>query len=138
MTYTLSFTVWPNQEAYDLVADLNNGVKTYDSLSADEKSQIVKDGDRYSLKTNTDTGNGITFTQIETRTTNVLPKGATPNSDGSYSHDGFTYKKNADGTWTGTKQANGSGNFTVYAATFIIFNGKNTCIQGNIEQGNKL
>ncbi|WP_315524509.1 DUF5979 domain-containing protein [Pseudoramibacter alactolyticus] len=112
VTYTLSFTVWPNQEAYDLVADLNNGVKTYDSLSADEKSQIVKDGDRYSLKTNTDTGNGITFTQIETRTTNVLPKGATPNPDGSYSHDGFTYKKNVDGTWTGTKQANGSGNFT--------------------------
>lgn len=112
VTYTLSFTVWPSQEAYDLVADLNNGVKTYDSLSADEKSQIVKDGDRYSLKTNTDTGNGITFTQIETRTTNVLPKGATPNSDGSYSHDGFTYKKNVDGTWTGTKQANGSGNFT--------------------------
>lgn len=112
VTYTLSFTVWPSQEAYDLVADLNNGVKTYDSLSADEKSQIVKDGDRYSLKTNTDTGNGITFTQIETRTTNVLPKGATPNPDGSYSHDGFTYKKNADGTWTGTKQANGSGNFT--------------------------
>jgi uncharacterized protein YegL len=116
VTYTVSFTVWPSQEAYDLVADLNNGVKTYDSLSADEKSEIVQSGSdgnySYALKTNTDTGNGITFTQIETRTTNVLPEGAVSNPDGSYSHDGFTYKQNADGTWTGTKEAGGSGNFT--------------------------
>jgi hypothetical protein len=116
VTYTVSFTVWPSQEAYDLVADLNNGVKTYDSLSADEKSEIVQSGSdgnySYALKTNTDTGNGITFTQIETRTTNVLPEGAASNPDGSYSHDGFTYKQNADGTWTGTKEAGGSGNFT--------------------------
>ena len=27
-TYTVAFDVWPNQYAYDLVADLNNGVKT--------------------------------------------------------------------------------------------------------------
>ena len=28
-TYTISFVVWPNQEAYDYVADLNNGIKTW-------------------------------------------------------------------------------------------------------------
>ena len=28
-TYTLSFTVWPVQKAYDIAADLNNGLDTY-------------------------------------------------------------------------------------------------------------
>ena len=28
-TYTVSFTVWPSQEAYDAIADIKNGKKTY-------------------------------------------------------------------------------------------------------------
>ncbi len=54
VTYTITFTVWPKQEAMNLVADLNNGVRTYDSLSDEEKAQIHQSGSSYSLKTNTD------------------------------------------------------------------------------------
>ncbi|MBR6960090.1 MAG: VWA domain-containing protein, partial [Clostridiales bacterium] len=58
VTYTVTFVVWPSQKAYDLVADLNNGVKSYDSLTAAEKAQIVETvavpNNIYSLKTNTD------------------------------------------------------------------------------------
>ena len=41
-TYKLSFDVWPNQYAYDLVADLNNQVKTLEQVKAeliDEKGE---------------------------------------------------------------------------------------------------
>ena len=31
-TYSLTFDVWPNQYSYDLVADLNNGVKTLEQI----------------------------------------------------------------------------------------------------------
>lgn len=48
---TVSFVVWPSQEAYDLVADLNNGDKEW---SDEYASEVVKDGDNYSLKTNTE------------------------------------------------------------------------------------
>ncbi|HCJ13884.1 MAG TPA: hypothetical protein DHV77_01055, partial [Erysipelotrichaceae bacterium] len=54
--YSVEFDVWPSQDAFDLVADLNNGKQTYDSLSDEIKSQIKKDDDagNYFLKTNTD------------------------------------------------------------------------------------
>ena len=50
--YTLKFTVWPSQEAYDLIADLNNGKKTMteDQLEA---AGIANNGGVYTLKTNT-------------------------------------------------------------------------------------
>lgn len=68
-TYTVSFTVWPSQAAYDLVADLNNGVKTYDSLSDAEQSQIVAaSGGGYALKTNTDAA--VSYKEITTVTEN--------------------------------------------------------------------
>ena len=110
VTYTVSFKVWPKQEAYDLVADLNNGFTSYDDLTEAQKEQIVAlTGGGYGLKTNTEAN--ISYTQIETITTSVLPDGATQNPDGSYSHDGFTYTQNADGTWTGTKETEGTGTF---------------------------
>lgn len=34
-TYTLSFDVWPNQFSYDMMADLNNGVKTLEEVEAE-------------------------------------------------------------------------------------------------------
>lgn len=61
VTYVVEFTVWPSQAAYDLVADLNNGIKTYNSLTPEEKAQIVEvtaptetTTGTYALKTNTD------------------------------------------------------------------------------------
>ena len=54
----MRFKVWPSQEAYDLLADLNNGKRTYEGLSDEEKAQIKepkKAGDPYTLRTNSDT-----------------------------------------------------------------------------------
>ena len=60
VTYSVSFVVWPSQEAYDIITDLNNGLKSYDDLTDDEKNQIVKLDTlppTYTLKTNTDNVN---------------------------------------------------------------------------------
>ena len=59
ITYELTFDVWPRQLAYDIVADLNNGVKTLDQIR-DEVTEsegtavwnqiyeaLVKPGDTY-------------------------------------------------------------------------------------------
>ena len=61
VTYVVEFTVWPSQAAYDLVADLNNGVRTYSSHTDAEKAQVVEvtaptatTTGTYALKTNTD------------------------------------------------------------------------------------
>ena len=57
-TYQVRFKVWPSQEAYDLLADLNNGKKSYSELTDDEKAQIkepVAPSTMYTLKTNDDT-----------------------------------------------------------------------------------
>jgi len=73
VTYSVSFNVWPSQEAYDLAADLKNGVKTYDQLSEEQKMQIIdQGGGNYALRTNStaedDNGNSVnqvTYTQVE-------------------------------------------------------------------------
>lgn len=54
VTYKVEFTVWPKQEAYDLLADLNNGLIAYDSLDENIKKQIIKNGNTYTVLTNTD------------------------------------------------------------------------------------
>ena len=61
--YSVEFDVWPSQDAFDLVADLNNGKQTYDSLSNEIKSQIKKDDDtgKYFLNTNTDLKTNFTY-----------------------------------------------------------------------------
>ena len=54
VTYTMIFTMWPSQEAYDLIANLNNHVINYDDLSQAEKDQVyLGDDGVYYLKTNT-------------------------------------------------------------------------------------
>ena len=53
-TYKVNFTVWPSQEAYDILANLENGTVRYEDLDDDVKAQIVKSGDSYTLKTNTE------------------------------------------------------------------------------------
>ena len=64
VTYEVSFKVWPNQRALDIVTQLNNGEITLNDLTAEERSQISKEtsGDYsvYTLKTNTDVG--MTYT----------------------------------------------------------------------------
>lgn len=53
-TYSVSFVVWPSQEAYQMVSDLNNGLIQYDDLTEEQKGQFVPNGmGGYSLKTNT-------------------------------------------------------------------------------------
>jgi len=53
VTYTMIFTMWPSQDAYDLVANLNNGVVNYDELSQAERDQVYLENGVYYLKTNT-------------------------------------------------------------------------------------
>ena len=53
--YRLKFTVWPSQAAYDLIADLNNGIKDYDEDLTPEEQASVQGSkeDGYTLLTNT-------------------------------------------------------------------------------------
>ena len=104
VTYTVHAKVWPSQTALDLVADLNNGTKSYDSLTDAEKAQLKQNSDgTYTLYTNPDSGNTVTYTEVTTKTSSHQPSG-TVNSDGTVTgDDGYTYTKNADSTWTGTK-----------------------------------
>lgn len=60
-TYSVSFIVRPDQDAYDLVSDLNNGLRSWSSLNDTELSQIAGSGPNgdqapYSLRTNTQAG----------------------------------------------------------------------------------
>ncbi|MDO4413692.1 MAG: vWA domain-containing protein [Erysipelotrichaceae bacterium] len=76
VTYTMTFVVWPSQESLDLVADLNNGLVSFDSLTDDQKSQINVSGGVYSLKTNTDyptvTYSTVTTTIVDGEETTVV------------------------------------------------------------------
>ena len=75
-TATVSFIVYPSQESIDLVADLNNGVTTYDELTSDQKTQIIEKNGKYYLKTNTDfptlTYRTVTTTTIDGESTTVV------------------------------------------------------------------
>ena len=76
VTYTVAFVVWPSQESLNLIADLNNGKKSYDDLSDDEKAQVAGSNGAYTLKTNTDyptlTYSTITTTTINGKTETVV------------------------------------------------------------------
>ena len=69
VTYTMSFVVWPSQESLDLVADLNNGIVSYNSLTDEQKAQIKSNNGNppYTLKTNTDYPT-LTYSTITSRT----------------------------------------------------------------------
>ena len=71
-TATVSFTVWPSQESYDILADLNNGKITYNSLTVAQKASIVENEGSYSLQTNTKWPT-LTYSTVETVTVNGVP-----------------------------------------------------------------
>ena len=101
-TYTVSFKVWPNQDAYDLVADLNNGTTAYDSLTDAQKAQLIEEGDgTYALKTNTDAT--VDYTNEHTETLTASPSGVTiPDGQTSVTQGDTTYTKNGDEGYTKT------------------------------------
>ena len=67
-TYRIRFVVWPSQQAYDIIANLNNGTVNYDDLDPEIQAQISGDATSgYTLKTNTHLSttysyNGETYT----------------------------------------------------------------------------
>lgn len=70
-TYKVSFTVWPTQQAYDIIAALKNGDITFGATDAIvngqsvDWSQFVNNNDgSYSLKTNTEAN--VSYRQITT------------------------------------------------------------------------
>ena len=69
VTYTITFTIWPSQEALDLVADLENGEIIYSELSDEQKSSIVEKDGSYKLKTNKDFPS-VTYSTVTTTTVN--------------------------------------------------------------------
>ncbi len=88
VTYMVQFRVWPSQEAYDLIADLNNGVMVYaagqsNSITDEERSQVVEskaptatEQGEYTLKTNTDSVNA-TYSQTSSTGGTVAVSGET-------------------------------------------------------------
>ncbi len=67
-TYAVSFIVWPEQAAYDLVADLNNGMRDFHALSPEEQAQVVgsgPNGDRAPFALRTNTRQSITYTPAQ-------------------------------------------------------------------------
>ncbi|MBR6615945.1 MAG: VWA domain-containing protein, partial [Lachnospiraceae bacterium] len=104
--YTCRFTVWPSQEAYDLVADLNNGNRTWASLTQAERDSVYDASGTgagpFSLRTNTE-GTKISYNEVNTKTSNKLPDKVTQTGSGSnisYSYDGHPMTKNSDGSYT--------------------------------------
>ena len=111
VTYTLSFTVWPKQEAYDWVADLNNGIKTWtDVVNANMTEYFVDNNGVYEVVTNppsfdsnnTPINNIITYTKIQTDVVDTLPSDVTVGVPIVDEENGTTttYTANGDGTYT--------------------------------------
>jgi hypothetical protein len=77
--YSVEFHVWPKQDAYDLVADLNNGTKTYDALTDLQKQEIQQQDDgSYGLKTNTSLTTSYTYNGEELNDTPAYDEGVMP------------------------------------------------------------
>ena len=53
VTYKVTFDVWASQEALDLIADLKNGTVQYENLDSEVQKYLIKNGNTYSLATNT-------------------------------------------------------------------------------------
>ena len=123
VTYVVTFTVWPSQAAYDWVADLKNGVKTWDdAIEAGLANTVlyrVDDGNggyTYEVQTNPQSTvpgdgsvgtNGITYTKTTEQTVKEKGNDAgtrtyTTEDPDTYVKETTTYTQNEDGTWTKT------------------------------------
>ena len=67
-TYSVSFTVWPTQEAYDVIADLNNGLTTWEEVQNKYRGQFERTGEEpnYSYALLTNTSASVSYKTIET------------------------------------------------------------------------
>ena len=108
VTYVVEFTVWPSQAAYDLVADLNNGLKTYASLTDAEKAQVVEltaptetTTGTYALKTNTDEVNA-TYNRT-TKTGDTVSISDTADVEAEY-HEGTIQNMSLDSDYITVKK----------------------------------
>lgn len=121
-TYKVSFVVWPSQDAYDWVADLNNDIRHWSDVeTAKLQDHFIKiedsskpSGYRYEVATNPksydDEGkiknNLITYTKTHTETLKSLPNGVHLYTEVVDEKTGTktttTYTRNNDGTYTKT------------------------------------
>ena len=122
VTYTVSFTVWPKQEAYDYVTQLNDGFIELDDIEEPDKScfKYNEATGKYEVVTNPTSGpdgsgnvvNETSYTKTESETVTELPDGV-PVGDEIIDDSGAndwpsvitktTYTLNTDGTtWTKT------------------------------------
>lgn len=65
-TYRIKFTVWPSQDAYDLIADLNNGLKSLDDLTPEQRAGVTGSKETgYTLLTNTHLNTSYSFKDVD-------------------------------------------------------------------------
>jgi len=122
VTYKVSFVVWPSQDAYDWVADLNNGIREWtDLVAANLQDHFLRvpdsstpSGYRYEVATNPNSYNQdgtiahnlITYTKTHKEILSTLPSGATVNTPVvvtdpiTGTKTTTTYIRNSDGTYT--------------------------------------
>ena len=111
VTYTVSFTVWPSQEAYNLVADLNNKIITWDDLTQDQKNQVLENpagSGKYELMTNPPSADGyneITYDKVRTEILDEedVPAGVVYGEEITEGNVTTVYTLNEDGTVTKTE-----------------------------------
>ena len=100
--YTCRFTVWPSQAAYDLVADLNNGARSWSDLTDEERASISDASHEgtgpFSLLTNTE-GTKISYNEIKSSSGNKLPDGVTKTNTG-YAYNNTAMTKVSDTEYT--------------------------------------
>lgn len=72
VTYEVAFQVWPDQYSYDTASDIKNELKTYNSLSAADKGQILQNGDNLEVKTNT--GAEVEYTEVKSKNGTVISR----------------------------------------------------------------
>jgi|GEM_PF-1014313 len=139
--YSVEFDVWPSQDAFDLVADLNNGKQTYDNLDEATKEQLTKDNNgNYFLKTNTDLKTNFTYNSqnleenfdagnnsMEVLSSTISLEKLWENNLDNRSAEPVTLNLTKDGNVYLTKELNEDNNFKVdniYVAPGIMRDGK--------------
>ena len=108
VTYTVSFTVWPSQDAYDLVADLNNGLRAWSDLTEGEQKQVEEnpaESGKDELRTNPPSAEGnneITYDKVLTEILDELPPGVEVGKEYKDGNVTTVYTDNGDDTYTAT------------------------------------